>query len=194
VALTLYKVLVAGRSCHGGDLAWSLPSNGEPGSWHEVARVELCHSGLHLTSLPEAWWKEGATLYEAEAEGVVGDDAAEKVAAKRVRLIREVSTNEYAAARGVTVARGSADLGSGYGSGDGDGYGYGAGSGDGSGYGAGSGYGYGSGDGSGYGSGDGDGSGYGSGDGYGYGDGDGYGYGYGDGDGDGDDIVPAGAA
>ena len=56
---TLYKVIVAGRSCHGGDLAWSLPTpDGQggyaPGDWHTVegddrdlqARTALDHRAL----------------------------------------------------------------------------------------------------------------------------------------------------
>jgi hypothetical protein len=156
VGLILYKVLVAGKSCHGGSLTWSLPkrsgSKWTPGDWHDVPTVSLCNSGLHLTSLPEAWWKDGATLYEVEAEGVVGNAADTKVAAKRVRLLREVTAEEYASRRGVVVVRGKADLGSGSGSGDRYGYGYGDGYGDGSGYGYGDGSGYGSGYGYGYGS------------------------------------------
>ena len=163
MGVTLYKVLVGGRSCHGGDLAWSLPADGKPGDWHEVASTKMCERGLHLTSVPEAWWKDGAQLFEAEAEGLSGDPASTKVVAKRARLVRPVTAEAYAATRSVLALRGRIDLGScdGEGSGDGDGYG----SGDGSGYG----YGYGSGSGSGYGYGDGsgsgDGSGYGSGDG-----------------------------
>lgn len=146
-AVMLFKVLVGGRSCHGGDLAWSLPrlvaGAWVPGDWHEVQRVDLCREGLHLTSVPEAWWKPGATLYAVEAEQVSGDAAAEtKVVARRVRLLRVVAPSEYAETRGVRVVAGRVD----YGYGDGYGSGYGDGYGDGSGYGEGEG----SGDGDGY--------------------------------------------
>jgi hypothetical protein len=135
----LYKVLVDGKSCHGGTMTWSLPSGGKPGDWHEVDRVDMCKSGLHLTSVPEAWWKDGAKLFETEAEGVIGNPSDTKVAAKRVRLVREVSAIQYTERRGVRVLRGDVDLGDGSGSGYGDGYGDGDGSG--SGYGYGDGYG-----------------------------------------------------
>lgn len=113
MGVTLYKVLIGGRSCHGGTMAWSLPRDGQPGEWHEIdGPIELCERGLHLTPQPEAWWKEGAQVYEVEAEGVTGDVMADtKVAARRVRLIREVSGNDYAAARGVVVRRGEFGFG-----------------------------------------------------------------------------------
>lgn len=102
--LKLYKVLVEGRSCHGGRMAWSLPTQGAdgawtPGEWHEVdGPVVLCRSGLHLTDSPAHWWLDGATAYEVEAEGVVGDPDAvpdRKVAARRVRLLRPVDPSGF---------------------------------------------------------------------------------------------------
>lgn len=102
--LKLYKVLVDGRSCHGGRMAWSLPTKGAdgswtPGGWHEVGGpVVLCRSGLHLTDSPAHWWLDGATAYEVEAEGVVGDPDAmpdRKVAARRVRLLRPVDPSAF---------------------------------------------------------------------------------------------------
>ena len=92
----LYKILVGGRSCHGGDLTWSLPVEGKPGAWHEVETVEICQSGLHLTDDPASWWKPGCQIFEAEAEGVEGDVSAgdRKVVAKRARLLREVTSAE----------------------------------------------------------------------------------------------------
>lgn len=102
--LKLYKVLVDGRSCHGGRMAWSLPTKGTdgswtPGEWHEVdGPVVLCRSGLHLTDSPQHWWIDGATAYEVEAEGVVGDPNRtpdRKVAARRVRLLRPVGPEVF---------------------------------------------------------------------------------------------------
>lgn len=97
----LYKVLLDGRSWHGGSMKWSLPTQGDdgswtPGEWHGVeGEVVLCQNGLHLTDRPLRWHGDGARIYEAEAEGVVGLDELEnstgrKVAARRVRLLREV--------------------------------------------------------------------------------------------------------
>lgn len=86
----LYKVLVNGRSCHGGDLAWSLPDGDTPGEWHRVeGDLEMCRRGLHLTDAPYAnWYKWGAAVYEAEAEGVVEWDG-DKCVCRAARLLRE---------------------------------------------------------------------------------------------------------
>jgi hypothetical protein len=98
----IYKVLVDGRSCHGGSLAWSLPRDGQPGDWHEVANPTLCERGLHLTDDPARWWRPGCRVYLVEAEGVIGscDDARDrKIVARRVRLVREATETELAALR-----------------------------------------------------------------------------------------------
>lgn len=90
-----YKVLVARRSCHGGDLAWSLPTQQPdgswvPGDWHEVARVEPCKSGLHITATPAVWFvgerARDCQLWQCEAEDVttISED---KSVARRVRLL-----------------------------------------------------------------------------------------------------------
>ena len=86
----LYKVLVNGRSCHGGDLAWSLPDGDTPGEWHRVeGDLAICRRGLHLTDAPYAnWYKWGAAVYEAEAEGVVAWDD-DKCVCRAARLLRE---------------------------------------------------------------------------------------------------------
>jgi hypothetical protein len=95
----LFKVLVNGQSCHGGTMTWSLPKDGSPGKWHESeVEPQVCSQGLHLTDSPANWWKNGATAYVVEAEGVVGnlEDEGRKVAAKRVRLLREATEAELA--------------------------------------------------------------------------------------------------
>jgi len=67
----LYKILVDGKSCHGGDLKWSLPKNGKPGKWHKVkGDLTICEKGIHLTTKPFMWYKWGCTCYEAEAKGI----------------------------------------------------------------------------------------------------------------------------
>ena len=96
----LYKVLVGGASCHGGDLRWSLPKReGEtwmPGEWHEVeGDLERCSNGLHLTSDPARWWKPNCEIFLVEAEDFDGDeDEDAKVVARRVRLLRQLSDEE----------------------------------------------------------------------------------------------------
>ena len=99
-----YKVLQSGKSCHGGALAWSLPTQNDdgswtPGEWHEVTgKVAVCSNGLHLTHKPAYWWQAGADVYEAEYSGdvdssEVNDD--EKIAAQRCRLLRPVAWADH---------------------------------------------------------------------------------------------------
>ena len=77
----LYKVLEDGKSVHGGNLTWSLPTpdgdNGFlPGDWHEVwGQVVICRNGLHLTTNPYGRWMTfNASVYEAEGAGDVVRD------------------------------------------------------------------------------------------------------------------------
>jgi hypothetical protein len=124
----LFKVLVNGRSCHGGDFEWSLPTADKPGDWHEVTgELSLCSNGFHLTYAPAAWWVHGQSceVYEAEHDGeLIGpdNDGTEKVCVRRVRLLRRVSDAElprynvflsgdgHVASSGVAVASGSASV------------------------------------------------------------------------------------
>jgi hypothetical protein len=86
----LYKILVDGKSCHGGNLAWSLPEGDKPGEWHTVEdKLKICESGLHLTTERFNWYKWGCTAYEAEAKDIASWDG-DKCVAKSVRLIKEV--------------------------------------------------------------------------------------------------------
>lgn len=70
--MPVYKVLVDGKACHGGDLTWSLPAdNGDgsfvPGDWHRVEPpIRVCSNGLHLTTDPLEWMVTGAMVYRAE--------------------------------------------------------------------------------------------------------------------------------
>jgi hypothetical protein len=86
---TLYKVLVNGKSCHGGDMEWKL------NVWNEVKSDELkmCETGIHLTTKPANWWKLNWEVYEAEAEGIKEwkDD---KCVAKRARITRKLTSKE----------------------------------------------------------------------------------------------------
>jgi hypothetical protein len=117
----LYKVLVGGKSCHGGSFEWDLPKKGKPGKWHEIAAgvaLVLCSSGFHLTDadgLPH-WWEDGAKVYEVEVDGEsVGDVAKEKdrkVCARRVRIVREV--DEVITENGCLVSSGVHEIKSGW--------------------------------------------------------------------------------
>ena len=66
-----YKVLKNGKSCHGGQQDWPLPTPAGPGEWLEhVGRLLPCHSGYHLTRLPAVWYTgSGLDVYEAEYAG-----------------------------------------------------------------------------------------------------------------------------
>jgi len=88
----LCKVLVDGRSCHGGNMEWSLPSVKGPGKWHQFdGQIEICRSGLHLTTAPyQSWMLWGARVYEVEAQGII-EWQEDKCVCRRARLIREVA-------------------------------------------------------------------------------------------------------
>jgi len=99
------KVLVNGRSCHGGDLDYSLPTQSEdgewtPGDWHEVdGEIRVCTNGLHITNDPAAWWHPGAEAYGVEYEGDTDARGDDKIAVRRLRLTRKLTPAELAAHR-----------------------------------------------------------------------------------------------
>ncbi len=86
----LYKILVDGKSCHGGDLKWSLPSKGKKGNWHTVdGNLKICSKGIHLTTKPFMWYKWGCTAYEAEAKDIISWEE-DKCVCRSVRLVKEI--------------------------------------------------------------------------------------------------------
>jgi hypothetical protein len=95
-----WKVLVNGQSCHGGTLAWSLPTAEAPGDWHEVTgELSICSRGIHVTDNPAAWWKQGAAVYLCEVDGIEAEDSLEfKAVVRKARLIREATPDELIAA------------------------------------------------------------------------------------------------
>ena len=89
---TQYKILVDGKSCHGGDMKWSLPRrvNGEwrPGKWHKAPDGAIvCYSGLHLTTYPDRWLRHGCKLFIAQGRGQ-SDREEDKTAFTEARLLR----------------------------------------------------------------------------------------------------------
>ena len=67
----LFKVLVDGKSCHGGDTVYV------PGKWTPKVSPVCCAAGYHLTNDPLKWWKSGAEVWLAEGQGTLdaqGDD------------------------------------------------------------------------------------------------------------------------
>lgn len=90
-----YKVLVNGNSCHGGTLAWSLPTANQPGEWVAVdGDLALCARGLHVTTNPVHWWKDGCVVYEAEIDGAIAgrNDEKCKIVVPKVRLLRALNS------------------------------------------------------------------------------------------------------
>jgi len=91
---TLYKVLVNGKSCHGGEAVWSLP-NGKPGDWMRYeGELAICKSGIHLTKQFEKWLKVGCAIYEAEAEGIKEWDE-DKCVCRAARLLKQIDTPDW---------------------------------------------------------------------------------------------------
>ena len=99
--MLLFKILKDGRSCHGGELAWELPTQQTDGSWvpaewREIAGpLSLCSHGFHLTTAPNKWWLDGVTAWIAESDGE-SISSEEKSCHRRVRLMRPASEKELA--------------------------------------------------------------------------------------------------
>jgi hypothetical protein len=92
---TWYKVLVDGKSNHGGNLEWYLPKNGKPGKWHSVkGKISKCSNGLHLTEKPYEWFKWQCDIYIAEGKGSnEGDEI--KTAFRSARLIKKIDKPKW---------------------------------------------------------------------------------------------------
>ena len=84
----LFKILVDGKPCHGGDGQY--PPVGE---WTKPAghHVQCCEWGYHLTSDPLRWWKPNATLWLAEPKLPISGDGFDKAAFDAVRLVQEIT-------------------------------------------------------------------------------------------------------
>lgn len=99
---TAYKILKNGRSCNGGSLKWSLPTDGKPGDWHEVeGKLERCHNGLHVTTAPERFapskpsQSKAMQCFEAEYNGdTIAESDWGEIVARRVRLLKQVAWEE----------------------------------------------------------------------------------------------------
>lgn len=87
-----FKILVDGKSCHGGKSTWNLPKDGKPGKWMPAIKGELipCTVGYHIVQshqLPQ-WLKENCQIFEVEVSGDV-IDADDKSVCRKVRLIKQ---------------------------------------------------------------------------------------------------------
>lgn len=96
----LYKVLVNGKSCHGGNMTWDLPKQikgkWKPGKWHSyLGNLEICASGLHLTSDYSQWIKHGCEVYEAEGNGDCTDFLGNKKAFQFARLLKPMKLPDW---------------------------------------------------------------------------------------------------
>lgn len=99
----LYKILVGGKSAHGGNLTWSLPTSTDnndwqPGNWHGVeGKLVPCENGIHLCTWEQIWgkWmKADADVYLAEpdAELIQHED---KVITRAARLLQPVELPDW---------------------------------------------------------------------------------------------------
>ena len=83
----LYKILVDGKSCHGGNYAYPLPLDDKPGEWTPEQPVKPCSSGYHLTTRPNIWLSLGMTVYDAEGRGIM-ENRGYKFVFESVRLLK----------------------------------------------------------------------------------------------------------
>ena len=102
----LFKILdEQGRSYHGGDAVWNLPTRNTdgtwtPGEWMPEVEGELvfCENGYHLAREQDLPMWLGPAIYEAEVFGEVLKKSGEnKVVARSVRLTRRLNWNEKTA-------------------------------------------------------------------------------------------------
>ena len=95
--MQLYKVLVNGKSCHGGDYQWPMPSGNKPGKWTpEIDNAEICKRGYHLTSEPYNWFKLGCDIFEAEGKDLRGEESSpHKSCFASARLIRKTPKPDW---------------------------------------------------------------------------------------------------
>ena len=91
-----YKVLDKhGRSCHGGDAEWSLPTRNADGTWSPgewmppvEGDLEPCLNGYHVVTLEQLLDWLGERVFEIEVgEEILPDD--DKSVARTCRLVRE---------------------------------------------------------------------------------------------------------
>jgi hypothetical protein len=98
----LYKVLVDGKSCHGGSMEWPLPvrvsgkRTFRPGAWKSVdGRIEMCRRGLHLTKDPSRWLKVGCRIFRAQTSDPPTLWQEDKCCVAAVRLLYPIRKPAY---------------------------------------------------------------------------------------------------
>ena len=100
----LFKVLSAdGRSCHGGDLQWPLPTQRSDGTWAPgepvkvAGKVVPCKNGIHLATARQVltdWMGERIWVAQWRGELV---DADNKWVAREVRLLHPTAWDDWIA-------------------------------------------------------------------------------------------------
>ncbi len=87
-----FKILVDGKSCHGGDSVWSLPKDDIPGDWMpKLTKLSPCERGYHIVEahqIPQ-WLKENCQIFEVEYAGKM-INADDKSVCGKVRLIKRM--------------------------------------------------------------------------------------------------------
>jgi len=88
-----YKVVVDGKSCHGGGLVWPMPTADGPGEWVRVdGELSMCSRGIHLTDDPTRWYVVNCQIFEVEPDEIVKEDERDrKGLCRAARLVRQVT-------------------------------------------------------------------------------------------------------
>jgi len=88
-----FKILVDGKSCHGGNANWSLPDGDNPGKWMpKLTKLVPCKRGYHIVlahQIPQ-WLKEDCQIFELETSGKVIAHKDDKFVCGKVRLIKRM--------------------------------------------------------------------------------------------------------
>ena len=87
-----FKILVDGKSCHGGDSVWSLPDGDKPGDWMpKLTKLVPCEHGYHIVMAHQIpWWmKNNCQIFEVETSGKVINDS-DKFVCGKVRLVKHM--------------------------------------------------------------------------------------------------------
>ena len=92
-----YKILISGKSCHGGDSTWFLPIGKKPGKWMPRidGELKLCERGYHIVKVEDIleWVKEDCQIFEAEPKGNVFYRGSKGVC-RSARLVKQLTWND----------------------------------------------------------------------------------------------------
>ena len=93
-AMTRYfKILVDGKSCHGGNSTWSLPEGDKPGDWMpKLTKIVPCERGYHIVKAQQIpqWLKNNCQIFEVEVSGKVIPHGDDKHVCGKVRLVKQM--------------------------------------------------------------------------------------------------------